>query len=69
MPGIVGPDSYPINDPQKPKNVNGRIVNMVPYPEIGGLDGPGKVGKANEMRVEKPTNVKAAHPTTRKNED
>src|SRR3990167_3300282 len=69
MPGIVGPDSYPINDPQKPKNVNGRIVNMVPYPEIGGLDVPGKIGKANEMRVEKPTNVKAARPTTRKNED
>ena len=66
--GIVGPGSFPIRDPKDPNQSNGRNVNPVRYPEIGGLDSAGKWtgsgGKKNDMRVEKPTSVRAAKPTT-----
>ena len=58
--GIVAPDRFPVRDPKtRPQRV-GRIVNPVGYAEVGGLDGPGKWPKGNEMKVEAPTRVKGA---------
>jgi hypothetical protein len=69
MPGIVAPDHYPIRRPTDAEQVNGRMVNPVRYPELGGLSGPGKWGKGNTMRVEKPTSVKVSHSSTGKNRE
>ncbi len=69
MAGIVAPNDYPIRDPKDPKQVNGRIVNPVRYIELGGLDGPGKWPKGNEMRVEPPTKVKGARSSVGKGTD
>ena len=63
-PGIVQPDAFPVRDPRDPKQNHGRIVNPVRYIEMGGLDGPGKMPKGNEMKVEAPTRVKAAKDAT-----
>lgn len=67
MAGVVGPDSFPVRDPRSGAQKSGRVLNPVRYSEMGGLDGPGKWPKGNEMRVEKPTGQKSTHATTRKN--
>jgi hypothetical protein len=68
--GIVGPAAFPIRDPKDPNQTLGRNVNPVRYPEIGGMDSAakwaGSGGKSNDMKVEKPTNVRAAKSTTGK---
>lgn len=73
MPGLIGPGSYPIRNPEDASQVNGRNVNPVRYTEMGGLDGPSAWmrggSKPNTMRVEKPTDVRAAKSTTGTNED
>ena len=73
MPGIVGPANFPIRHPEDPKQTNGRNVNPVRYIECGGLDGPGKWGagsaKKNDMKVEKPTSVRAAVDTANTGDD
>jgi hypothetical protein len=74
MPGLVGPDSYPIRKPEQEDRIIGRNVNPVRYPEMGGFDGAsawmrGDTSKTNPFSVEKPTNVRAARSTTGKNED
>ena len=66
MPGLVGPDRFPIRQPDSPERVNGRNVNPVRYPEMGGLSGASKWyggddSKKNSFAVEKPTSVRAAH--------
>ena len=66
MPGIVRPEKFPIRDPKSRPQKVGRIVNPIGFPEMGGLDGPGKWGKGNTMAVEKPTGVKGMKPATKK---
>lgn len=69
MPGIVAPDRFPIRDPKDPNQVQGRVVNPVRFQEIGGLTGSSKWAGGNQMSVEKPTKVRAAHGSTGKNTD
>lgn len=65
MPGLVGPDRFPIRRPEDSAQNNGRNVNPVRYPEMGGMTGPSKWfggddSKKNSMAVERATNVRAA---------
>ena len=74
MPGLVGPERFPIRQPDSEDRVVGRMVNPVRYPEIGGFAGPsrwygGDDSKKNSFAVEKPTSVRAARKTTGTNED
>jgi hypothetical protein len=80
MPGIVGPESYPIRKPTDPKQTNGRVVNPVRFMEMGGLDAAGKwaghistsmSSKKNDMNLEAggPTGVRPAADTTGTNVD
>jgi len=71
MPGLLGPEKFPIRDVKDGAQVNGRIINPVGYPDMGGFTGPGKWpnGKADMLRVEKPTSQRAAKRTTGTNED
>jgi len=74
MPGLMGPERYPIRDPKDSGQINGRCVNPVRYPEMGGLDSPGAwfggdKGKTNNMRLEKPTSVRAAKSTANTSDD
>lgn len=64
MPGLVGPERYPIRDPENPQRVNGRNVNPVAYPEMGGFTSSSKwyagdSEKKYTFSVEKPTSVRA----------
>lgn len=73
MPGLVGPERFPIRQPDDPSRVNGRNVNPVRYMEIGGLTGASKWfggddSKKNTMSVERATSVRAAR-EARKNDD
>ena len=36
MPGILGPENFPIRDPKDPNQTNGRNINPVRMPELGG---------------------------------
>ncbi len=49
-PGVTAPDRFPIRDPKTRPQKVGRIVNPVGYPEMGGLDGPGKWGARTKNR-------------------
>ena len=69
MPGIVAPQEFPIRKPTDANQVNGRVVNAVRFPEIGGLTGSGKWAKGNSMHVEKPTRVNATHSSKNKSDD
>lgn len=76
MPGLVGPQNFPIRDPEDQNQQNGRNINPVRYPEMGGLDSPAKWtrpgGKSDQsiaLNLERATNVRAAKPTTGKNVD
>lgn len=73
MPGLVGPASYPIRMPEDSKQINGRNVNPVRYPEAGGMSSAaawhGSGGKKNDMKVEKATSIRAMKDTTGKNVD
>jgi hypothetical protein len=61
----MGPERFPIRDVKDGGQINGRIVNPVGYPDMGGFTGPGKWAEGkNDMRVEKPTSVRAAKRTT-----
>ncbi len=73
MPGLVGPEKFPIRNPEDNSQVNGRNVNPVRYPEMGGLDGPGAWlrgdrSKKNTMRVERATDVRAARQADKSND-
>lgn len=69
MAGLMAPDGFPVRDPKsRPKNV-GRVVNPVGWPEMGGLTSAGKWPGGNSMEVEKPTRVRAAHSSARKNQE
>lgn len=57
QPGIVGPADYPIRDPRSPKQINGRCVNMVGYPNFGGFTGPGKWPAKSDFAVERPSRI------------
>lgn len=65
-PGVTQPGDFPIRHPSDQGLVNGRIVNSPHYAEMGGLDGPSKWPKGNEMRVEKPTGVRGATASSEK---
>jgi hypothetical protein len=67
MAGIMAPDRFPIRNPEDPNQVNGRVVNPVRYQEMGGLTGERKWASGNQMAVEKPTRVRAAHSSTNRN--
>lgn len=70
MPGLVGPDSFPIRDVKMRPQKVGRIHNPKGYPDMGGLNAPGKWPSAdNPFGVERATSVRAAHSTTRRNDD
>lgn len=71
MPGIVGPERFPIRDPKTGEQVNGRNVNPVGYPDMGGLTSASKWTETarERMRLEKPTSVRAAKSTKGTNAD
>lgn len=74
MPGLMGPERFPVRQPEDPSQVNGRNVNPVRYPEMGGLTGASKWrggddSKKNMFPVERATDVRAAKRTTNKSDD
>lgn len=64
MPGLVGPDRFPIRRPDDTAQMNGRNVNPVRVPEMGGQTASrwtgGDDSKKNNMSVERATSVRAA---------
>jgi len=69
MHGLQAPMEFPIRKATDAKQVNGRVVNSVRYMEMGGASGPGKWGKGNTMKVEKPTNVSESKSSTNTSDD
>ena len=66
MAGLVQPGSFPIRDVKSRPQKNGRILNPVGYPEMGGLTGPGKwPNGSNPFAIERPTSVRAASKASR----
>lgn len=64
MAGLMAPNNFPIRNPKTRPQMNGRVVNQVGYPNIGGMTSSSRWPGENSMRVERPTAVKAGHKAT-----